>query len=65
MKVTIDRIEGAFAILELPDGKTEQLSAALLPEGAQEGDVLDIRLLPEERKNREKRIQKLMDKVFE
>ncbi len=64
MKVIIDRIEGAFAVVELTNGKTEQLPAALLPEGAGDGDVLELKLLPDERKAREKRIQSLMDKVF-
>lgn len=65
MKVVIDRIEDAFAVVELPDGTTAKLPAVLLPEGAQEGDVLELRLLPQDRKAREKRIQTLMDKVFE
>ena len=65
MKVTIDRFEGAFAVLELGDRETVTIPAALLPEGAQEGDVLEIRILKKEGQDREKRIQALMDSVFE
>lgn len=65
MKVTIDRLEGNFAVLELANRDTETIPAALLPEGAQEGDVLEIRILSDERKDREARIEKLMDSVFE
>ncbi|MBQ1935847.1 MAG: DUF3006 domain-containing protein [Clostridia bacterium] len=64
MKVTIDRITDGIALVEYADGKTEKLPAALLPEGAQEGDILELTLLPQERKSRENRIQTLMDEVF-
>jgi len=38
MKIIIDRIEGAFAVAELPDMSTINVPLALLP-GAKEGDV--------------------------
>jgi hypothetical protein len=43
MKVIIDRFEGKYAVLELPD-KTKMMTdvlCVLLP-GAKEGDVIDI-----------------------
>lgn len=64
MKVTIDRITDGIALVEYADGKTEKLPAALLPEGAQEGDILELTLLPQERKQQKERVQALMDEVF-
>ena len=49
MKVTIDRITDGVAVVEYADGKTEKLPAVLLPEGAQEVDILELKLLPQER----------------
>lgn len=65
MKVVVDRFEGAMAVLELPDGRTELCGRALLPEGVREGDVLEwgVRILPEERERREREAKDLQDRL--
>ena len=65
MKLTIDRIEGDFAVVELLNGQTEKIPTVLLPEGATDGDLLEIRLLSEESEAQKKRIKALVDEVFE
>ena len=42
MNVIIDRFEGDFAVVELPDGSFADLPRALVPAGAGEGSVLRI-----------------------
>lgn len=41
MKVTIDRFEGDFAVVELPDGSYADLPKIFVPEAA-EGDFVNI-----------------------
>ena len=40
MKVTIDRFDGGFAVVETGDKKFVNLPDALVPAGAKEGSVL-------------------------
>ena len=35
--ITIDRLEGGFAVAELPDGTTRNIPLAQLPQGVREG----------------------------
>ena len=42
--ITIDRIEGARAVLDV-DGELVELPAAALPAGAREGDALSLSLM--------------------
>lgn len=42
MKIVIDRFEGEFAIVELPDGKTIDCPKKLIPSNAKEGSILTI-----------------------
>jgi hypothetical protein len=42
MKVTIDRFEGDFAVLEKPDRTMMNMKHDKLPAGAKEGDILII-----------------------
>ncbi len=64
MKVVIDRFEGAFAVVETEDGSFVDMPAVLAA-GAKEGDVLDIRIDQAETQERKKRIQSLMDQLFQ
>ncbi len=64
MKVIIDRFEEDAAVVELPDRTTALIPRRLIP-GAREGDVLEIRIDPAARANREKKINRLMDELFE
>ena len=63
MRVTIDRFEGGFAVVETGCGTTADMPLLLLPEGAKEGDVLDISILREETERRHEEIDRLMDSV--
>ena len=56
MKVIIDRIEGTMAVVELPDGSYADLPSVLVPE-AQDGDILEIRVLEEETRQRREQMQ--------
>lgn len=38
----IDRVEGAYAVCEQPDGTMVKISQDLLPENAKEGDCLKL-----------------------
>ncbi len=42
MKLIIDRFEGNFAIVELPDGQMINCPKVLLPNDAKEGSILNI-----------------------
>lgn len=64
MRVTIDRIEGDFAVIETGCGATVDMPAILLPEGAKEGDILDISILHEETDRRHEEIDRLMESVW-
>jgi len=42
MRVTIDRFEGNFAVVELDNKETVNMPKVLVPKGAKEGDIIDI-----------------------
>lgn len=42
MIVTIDRMEGELAVLELADGTTQTTPVTALPAGAREGSKLEV-----------------------
>ena len=42
MRIIIDRIEGDFAIVELPSGQMIDCPRAMLPGNAKEGSILNI-----------------------
>jgi hypothetical protein len=65
MKVIIDRFEDNFAIVELEDKNIIDIPIALIPEGAKEGDVLEIRIDTEETKLRKEKIEKLLNNLWE
>lgn len=64
MKLTIDRIEGEWAVCEYEQGKTLDLPAALLPEGAREGDVLRLVVDREGTDERKARAEELRNRLF-
>jgi hypothetical protein len=61
MKVTIDRLEGKFAVTELPDGRMIDVPKELFEE-AFEGAAYEIKQITPERKDR---IRRLMNEVWE
>jgi hypothetical protein len=64
-RVVIDRFEGDFAVVELPDRNMIDVPKALLPDEAVEGDIIEIRIDRDEAKNQEVQIKGLMDEVWE
>lgn len=65
MKVTIDRFEGNFAVVELEDKSMVDMPVQLMPKGAKEGDIISIEINENETKARKERITKLMDDLWE
>jgi hypothetical protein len=63
MKVIIDRFEGEFAVVELPDRSTAELPRVLVP-GAKEGDVIHIEIDVEETQRRRHAAKLLADDMF-
>lgn len=65
MKATIDRIEGKLAVLLIGDDGSIKLNVPLilLPEGAKEGDILDININKDEKETEEakKRVTSLIE----
>lgn len=66
MFVTIDRLEGENAVIELETTDMVCVPLALFRElGVKEGDVLEIQVSKKETQARRARVQKLMDDLFE
>lgn len=65
MKIIIDRFEGDYAVVELEDGTTVDMPKVLIPKEAKEGDVLEILVNKQETESRRKKIEKLMDELWE
>lgn len=70
MKVIIDRFEGNFAVCEKEDLEMIDIEIKNLPALAKEGDVLiiengDIKIDTLETKMRKKRIETLIDELWE
>lgn len=62
MHITIDRLEGNFAVIELPDGSTCQAPRVLFPDAA-EGDVFVVSKDNKELAERQRRIQNKFDRL--
>ena len=65
MKVTIDRFEGDYAVVELEDRQMVDLPKALVPSDANEGDILEITVNREETEKRRRRIEKLTEDLWQ
>ncbi len=70
MTIVIDRFEGQFAVCESEDKSIIDIEINKLPEGAKEGDVLfvegeSITINNEATKMRKKKLQKMMDDLWE
>ncbi len=64
MKVVIDRFEGKYAIVETNNKEFYHLEKQLL-ESASEGDIIEIKVLTKETKERKKKIDELVNTLFE
>lgn len=65
MKVIIDRFEASYAVVELDDKTMVDLPKVLVPEGASEGDVLEIAVSVDKTNERKQRIEKLTEDLWE
>jgi len=63
----IDRFEGSFAVVEYKEGHTFNLPRSLLPPGSKEGNVLTLTITidDESTASRKRRIEALMEELFE
>ncbi len=64
MKVVIDRFEGDFAVIEMPDKKFINMPRQLTPDGSKEGSVISIEVDIAETEARRKKIENLMKDVW-
>ncbi len=62
MNIIIDRFDGEYAIIELPDKSTYSVLRVLFPD-AVEGDVYNISKNKKEKIKRKKEIQNKFDKL--
>jgi hypothetical protein len=63
----VDRFEGKYAVLETDNGRILNIKKHLLPEGIQEGDVVNLdnmTVLEEETEKRKKVVEKLAEELF-
>lgn len=66
MKYIIDRFEEDYAIIEGEDMDTFNLPKHMIPKDAMEGDILEIevKLKQDDTEQRKKRIENLMDDLW-
>lgn len=64
MKIVIDRIEGATAVVELADGSFCNVPVSLFAP-CREGDIFSIEKDDSSAKAQKKKIDALMDELFE
>lgn len=64
MKLIIDRFEGNFAVVELPDGRMIDCPKSLLPNNANEGSILNITVDETATNDKLKRVTERMNKLF-
>ncbi|SFI23764.1 Protein of unknown function [Tindallia magadiensis] len=65
MKIIIDRFEGDHAVAELENGDKVTILKVVLPPLADEGDVIRIEIDEEATERRRRRIEGLMDQLWE
>lgn len=65
MKVTIDRFEGDYAVVELKSRKMVDLPKLLVPKEAVEGDIIEITVNKNDTEKRRKKIEKLTKNLWE
>ena len=64
MRVIVDRIEGSQVVVEIEKGKMSTLPIELIPT-VEEGDIIDITINKTESAKRKKKIEKLIEEVFD
>ena len=64
MKLIIDRFEGNFAIIELPNGQMIDCPKAMLPDNAREGSILNITVDEKATNEKLQKVTERMNKLF-
>ena len=64
MRIIIDRIEGDFAIVELPNGQMIDCPRAMLPDNAKEGSILNITVDEEATNEKLQKVTERMNRLF-
>ena len=64
MKLIIDRFEGDFAVIELPDGQMIDCLKAMLPDNANEGSILNITVDEKATNDKLQEVTERMNKLF-
>lgn len=64
MKVVLDRFEGDYGIVELPDKSFVEIPKVLII-NAKEGDIITIDIDNEESDKQKKEIETLMNELFQ
>ena len=64
MKVVIDRFEGNFAVIEMPNKQFINVPRQLMPEGSKEGSVISIEVDIAETEARRERTESLIKNVW-
>ena len=64
MKLIIDRFEGNFAIIELPNGQMIDCPKTMLPDNAKEGSILNITVDEKATNEKLQKVTKRMNKLF-
>jgi len=65
MNLIIDRFEGGYAVVELPDRTFVNIPKKALPEEAKEGDIITITVNKSETERRKDNIRKLAEDLWE
>lgn len=65
IEITIDRIEGKFALVETQNDGIIAIPIKALPEGICEGCVIDISINHKKTNNRKSEVENLIDDIFE
>ncbi len=64
MRVILDRYEGDYAVVELESGELINMPR-MLAMNAEEGDIIELRILEKETDERKAYIQNLANQLFE
>lgn len=64
MKITIDRIEKRFVVVETENKDILDVDIRLLPHDIQEGDIVEITVNKEEKEEKRKKMTELMNDLW-
>ena len=64
MKLIIDRLEGDFAVAELPNGKMEVCPKAIFPDDVQEGNIIELYIDKKATEEKKNSVKSKMNKLF-